>query len=285
METAGMSPSMRVRERIGTLLRQSSFETTARPRSVAETVDTPLAPGTSVYITALSGIGQEAVVAAALRLRQAGLNPVPHLAARFYARADALDALLRRLTGEAGVSDVLVIGGDIDHVAGPFASSLALLESGALLRHGIRRIGIAGYPEAHPRIPADALDTALAAKIAYAKEAGFAVRVVTQFCFAPEPIRHWLERFSAQFPGIPVHVGVAGPARISTLLKYSMACGIGPSLRALQRNRGLGKLLVDADPGAIVDALAPLELSIAQFHFFPFGGIRRTAQWVRDLAG
>ncbi len=284
MKATDVSPSMRVWERNSTLLLRSSFETTARPQSVAETIDAPLPRDASVYITALPGIGQDAVVAAAIRLRQAGLNPVPHLAARSYARADALDALLRRLTGEAGVSDLLVIGGDIDRAAGPFTSSLDLLESGALERHGIRRVGIAGYPEAHPRIPAEALEAALAAKIAYAKAAGIAVRVVTQFCFAPEPIRHWLKGFSARFPDIPVHVGVAGPARVSTLLKYSIACGIGSSLRALQRNRGLGKLLVEADPAALLHALAPSEQSISQFHFFPFGGIHRTAQWVRDLA-
>jgi methylenetetrahydrofolate reductase (NADPH) len=284
MEAAEISPSTRLGERIRRLLVRASFETTARPQSVTDVIEASLPRDASVYITALPGIGHDAVVSAAIRLRQAGLNPVPHLAARSFTGADELDGLLRRLTAEAGVSDLLVIGGDIDRPAGPFASSLDLLESGALARHGIRRVGVAGYPEPHPRLPAEIVEAALAAKIAHARATGIAVRVVTQFCFAPEPIRLWLERFSARFPDIPVHVGVAGPARASTLLKYGIACGIGSSLRALRRNHGLGKLLLESDPTPLIHALAPSEAKIAQFHLFPFGGIHRTAQWVRDFA-
>ncbi len=284
MEAAEVSPSTRLRERIGRLLLHASFETTARPQSVTDVIEASLPRDASVYVTALPSIGHDAVVRAAIRLRQAGLNPIPHLAARSFSGADEFDQLLRRLSAEAGVSDLLAIGGDIDRPAGPFTSSLDLLETGALARYGVRRIGIAGYPEVHPRIPSEILEAALAAKIAHARAAGMAVRVVTQFCFAPEPIRLWLERFSERFPDIPVHVGIAGPARASTLLKYGIACGIGSSLRALRRNHGLGKLLLESDPTPLIHALAPSEEKIAQFHLFPFGGIRRTAQWVRDFA-
>jgi methylenetetrahydrofolate reductase (NADPH) len=180
----------------------------------------------------------------------------------------------------------LLIGGDVDRARGPFASSLDVLQSGALSRHGIRRIGLAAYPEPHPRIPAIVLEDALAAKIARARDAGIAVHVVTQFCFSPEPIRAWLDRFSQRFPDIPAHVGLAGPARIGTLLKYGLACGIGPSLRALRRTAELGKLATQTDAAPIVMALLQDRAArsrIAQFHFFTFGGVGRTAEWLRDL--
>jgi len=254
---------------------------------VEEAAAASLPRGASVYITALPGDDADAVVGAAARLRRAGLNPVPHLGARYLASEQVLDALLRRLTAEAGVSQVLVIGGDTDHVSGPFASSLDLLRAGALSRHGIRRIGLAGYPEPHPRIAAAVLDAALADKISHAQKDGAEVYVVTQFCFSPDPIRTWVLRFARRFPGVPVQVGLAGPAHIATLLKYGLACGIGPSLRALRRNPSLGRLAAEASPAPIIEALAQdptLAPHVSQFHFFTFGGVRRTAAWIRDFA-
>jgi methylenetetrahydrofolate reductase (NADPH) len=263
-------------------LRAPSLETTARPQAISDALAAPLPRDASVYITALHGTAPDAVVAAAARLRRAGLNPVPHLGARYIASAGALDDLLCRLTLEAGVSQVLLVGGDIAQAEGPFAASLDVLRSGLLVRHGILRVGLAGYPEAHPRIPAAMLDAALAAKIAAARGAGHAVHIVTQFCFAAGPIAAWLARFGARFPDVPVHVGLAGPASVATLLKYGLACGIGPSLRALSRNRGLIRL-AEADPLPIMAALAQDAAAvarIAQFHFFTFGGVRRTAEWL-----
>jgi methylenetetrahydrofolate reductase (NADPH) len=272
---------------IADALRSASIETTARPASIDEVIATPLAPETSVYITALPSDQPEAVVTAAARLHRAGLNPVPHLGARYFIGGRELEEVLRRLTGEAAVNQVLVIAGDLDHARGPFSSSLSLLRAEMLEKFGIRYVGISGYPEGHPRISNNVVREALAAKIDWLRNAKLSPYVVTQFCFSPDPIRSWLSSFFGQFPDVPVHVGLAGPASVPTLLKYGLSCGVGTSLRALRRNINVGRLIIDATPREILRAIArdqSLSERIAKFHFFTFGGIRRTAKWLRELA-
>lgn len=270
------------RARISALIAGCSLESTAHRRSVADACAAPLACGTSVYVTALPGDTPGALIEAATRLRTAGLEPVPHLGARYFAGAGELDACLARLVAEAGVRQVLAIGGDIDRPRGSFASSRDLIATGLLEEHGIARVGLAAYPEGHKRIPGRMLDDELAAKIALLRERGLAPYVVTQFCFEAAPIEEFLTRFAADFPDVPVHIGLAGPAKVSTLLKYAAACGIGTSLRALSRRMSLGKLLTGSGPEPIISMLARnacASRQIARLHFFTFGGIRRTAEW------
>ncbi len=213
---------------------------------------------------------------------------MPHLGARYFASAAELDMCLARLVAEAGVRQVLAIGGDIDPPRGAFSSSRHLIATGLLEKHGIARVGLAAYPEGHARIPARILDEELAAKIASLRERSLAPYVVTQFCFEAATIETCLARLAANFPDVPVHVGLAGPAKASTLLKYAVACGVGTSLRALSRNLSLGKLLTEAGPEPIIAALgqdAQAARRIARLHFFTFGGITRTAEWAARFAG
>lgn len=274
------------RTRMSALLAGCSLESTAHQRSIAEACTASLAQGTDVYVTALPRDAPGAMIEAAIRLWKAGLNPVPHLGARYFAGATELDACLARLVAEAGVRQVLAIGGDIDRPRGSFASSRDLIMTGLLEKHGIARVGLAAYPEGHKRIPSKLLDEELAAKIAMLRERGRAPYVVTQFCFEAGPIEKFLTRFATDFPKVPVHVGLAGPAKVSALLKYAAACGIGTSLRALSRRMSLGKLLTESGPEAIIGALAcntDTSRQIARLHFFTFGGIRRTAEWAATL--
>jgi methylenetetrahydrofolate reductase (NADPH) len=272
----------------GVRLQSASLETTSRAASVDEAIGAQFAAGTCVYITALPRDQLRDGVAAAARLRRAGLNPVPHIGARYFRTPYEFEQTLARFAGEAGVDQALVIAGDIDHARGPFGSSLDLLRTGLLEKTGIRRIGLAGYPEGHPRVSDDALQQALATKIDRLRQVGLDAYVVTQFCFAPEPITAWLSRFSDRFPDVPVHVGLAGPASVSTLLRYGLSCGVGASLQALRRNMKLGRLLVEATPVPILDSIArnpAVAHRVARFHIFTFGGIRRTAEWLRTGAG
>ena len=180
-----------------------------------------------------------------------------------------------------------MIGGDVDRARGPFASSLELLQTGLLEKVGIRRVGLAAYPERHPRISSSVLDEVLATKIDWLHKAGLSAYVITQFCFSAQPILDWLSRFPLHFARIPVHVGLAGPAGVSTLLKYGLSCGVGPSLRALRRNKRLGKLLYEVDPAPIMRAIAQDQAAseyVTQFHFFTFGGVRRTAESIQEMA-
>src|SRR5262249_5902261 len=150
----------------------ASLELSSRDPGEIDACAELLEPGTSVYISMPPGQTYHGTVALAARLARAGFRPVPHVAARRIAGREALADYLARAAGEAGVDRALVIAGDSDRASGPFDSSLALLETGLFQRHGITRIGVAGYPEGHPRIPEAALENALAAKKSVARASG-----------------------------------------------------------------------------------------------------------------
>ena len=208
-----------------------------------------VAPGTHVYISAVAHRPLAEIVDAAARLRQAGLEPVPHLAVRNFADARELEAFLARLGGEADVHRLLVIAGDRDQPAGDFRRAVEVIDGGILQRHGIRDIGIAGYPDGHPRIPQHDLDVALADKIAAAEAVGIGVHIVTQFCFEPQAILAWVRRLRSFGMEHPVRIGLAGPTSLSTLLRLC------PALR--RARLGAGARPADrADAAAVRDVVA-----------------------------
>ncbi len=270
---------------IAELLRGYSLELAPRGELELDHYRAVLPPGQTVYVASVAGRPLAPTIATAAGLRRNGFNPVPHIAARRMASAAALENFLARLHGEAGVDDVLVVAGDEPKPLGPFADSAALLESGLLARHGIRRVGIAGYPGGHPRIAADALRAALPRKVAAAREAGLEPRIVTQFCFEPDRIVAWTRQTSRELDGVPIHIGLAGVAGRATLLKFAQRCGVTASLRMLRSHRkALIELISTATPAEAIAALAAERAKENGFrpaglHLFPFGGVERTVQW------
>jgi len=268
------------RRAILALLAGASLELSSRDPAEIDACAGLLEPGTPVYISLPPGQTYHGTVALAARLARAGFRPVPHVAARRIAGREALDDYLARAAGEAGVDSALLIAGDSDRAGDAFDSSLALLETGLFQRHGIAHIGVAGYPEGHPRIAASVLETALAAKKAFARRAGLELAVVTQFCFEAEPILSWTARMKGH--GLPVRVGLAGPASLPRLLRFAVRCGVGNSVRALKgRPQAITRLLVEAGPEGVVRNLARhASPPITGVHFFCFGGLMRTAHWL-----
>jgi methylenetetrahydrofolate reductase (NADPH) len=245
--------------------------------------------GTHVYVSAVPKRPALEAIDAATQLREAGLEPVPHLAVRNFATAGDLDDFLARMSGEAAVRRVLVIAGDRDPPAGDFHSSLEVIDSGALQRHGITEIGIAGYPDGHPRVSEQDLDRALAHKLRAAEATGMAVHIVTQFGFDAPAIVKWLVRLRDFGVEHPVRVGLAGPTNLSTLLRYAQRCGVRASAQGLARQAGLVRqLFAMSAPDALVRALARTRtdrhLGEIAPHFFSFGGLARTARWAQGAA-
>ena len=271
------------RRSIQALLAGASLELSSRDPAEIDACADLLEPGTAVTISMPPGQTYHGIVALATRLKRAGLRPVPHVAARRIASRDALDQYLARAAGEASVDSALVIAGDRDRASGPFESSLGLLETGLFQRHGIAHVGVAGYPEGHPKIAETALVTALAAKKVLARHAGLDLQVVTQFCFESEPILVWAAKMKEH--GLPVRVGLSGPASLPRLLRFAMLCGIGNSVRALKaRPQAITRLLVEAGPEAMVRDIAHRSgPPVAGVHFFCFGGLIRTARWLRAV--
>ena len=177
----------------------------------------------------MPGESEERLVAAAAQVRRSGLVPVPHLVARNIESASAFDGLLSRLVGEAALDRALVLGGDRDKPAGAFDSSLQLIQTDLLQKHGIKRISLACYPEGHPRIADEVLAAALSAKLAASAAAGLEVWLTSQFCFDADAIIGFLRKLRERGVALPFRVGVAGPAKRATLVKYAMMCGVGHS--------------------------------------------------------
>jgi methylenetetrahydrofolate reductase (NADPH) len=267
-----------------TLLDNYSIEVTARDADAARTCASVLRPGTEVYIAFTRASSHAAMPGIAAGLRAAGLVPVPHLVARSFSNYTHFSDLCARLH-DAGADAALVIGGDQDRPVGPFQSALDLLRSGALTRHGFRRIGLACYPEAHRRIDREKLDAALDDKLAAVAADGMAPWLVSQFCLDAAPIVAMAETLRARGIAAPLRIGVAGPTDRRTLWKYALACGIGASIHALGSHADvLRDLLVRDTPDALIADLARAlagcgELGIAGLHVFSFGGVAGAAEW------
>lgn len=270
-------------------LRGFSLEVSARDTRAIDSAAELLPAGTEIYLNWIPGDTHHRTIAAAAKLRRAGLTPVPHVAARFLSGFTQLADFVARLAGEAEVRQALTIGGDRDKPAGAFDSSVQVLATGLFAKHGFQRIGIAGYPEGNPRIAPAAIQAALAAKLDHLRQQGIAPYIATQFCFEAKPILAWLRDLRAGGVDVPVRVGLAGPASITTLMKFGLRCGVGNSVRALAlRGPAIAHLLNEVGPDVIVRELAIANtgdptLGIAGIHLFSFGGLQRTAEWAQSF--
>ena len=271
------------------MLRNYSIEVHPGDSSALNAAQARLSPGTEVFLTWIPGTDPIEIVGAARQLRRAGLLPVPHIGARHIESAAQLEQLAARLVSEAAVDRILLIGGDRAQPAGPYDSSLAVMQGEIFQNRGISRIAVAGFPEGNPNIPDSVLHEALLAKVNFAARTGLRLSVVTQFCFAAEPIVAWLQRIRSEGINNPVRVGLAGPASATTLVRYALRCGIGNSLHVLTEHPSFAKLLIDKGPTPIIRDIAvqaaagrngSLPLGIAGLHFFVFGGFGKTVDWI-----
>ena len=275
--------------RIAGLVNRYSLEVSSRSARDLDACRTHLERGSDVYINFIAGDDLAAKVRCASALRASGFRPVPHIGARHLKSASQLDDLLARLAGEAGVDRALLIAGDASQPAGPFESSLAVLATGYFPKHGFRAAGFAGYPEGHPQIAEAALGQALAAKLALAAAQGIEPFLVTQFCFEPGAVTAWLAALRRNGIAVPVRIGLAGPANVATLVRFAIRCGVTNSIRALtSRPDRFMRLVSDSAPDGLIRGIAEgtgadLLEGIAGVHFFPFGGVAKTARWANAL--
>ena len=269
--------------RAATLIRHCSIELSPRDEFAGEALRRLLDPATAVFVSHPPSVTYHDIVGACARLRRAGFDPVPHVAARKLASFTQANDFLARARAEANVDRILLIGGDNSPV-GPFRSSLDLLATGVVERNNVAHASFGGYPEGHPAIDTKTLDAAMQAKVALARKAGLDVTLVTQFGFEAAPILRWIAAQREQGVDCPVHVGIAGPATVATLAKFAIRCGVGASLRALARGHAaFARILVEAEPDTLLDEIFAGETenaTIAGLHLFTFGGVRRTASWI-----
>ncbi|MEO5764780.1 MAG: metFprotein [Casimicrobiaceae bacterium] len=280
----------RIKASLVRLMQDFSIELTPREsRDVGPLVD-HLPCGTRVYIARVRTSSARDTLETAARIRREGMSPVPHLAARLIRDEPELAAMLKALAEDAGVTDVLLVGGSVDPPVGRFDSVMQLLDTGLFARHGIATVRVAGHPEGSPDILPGMLDEALRAKNAFAVRTAQALRITTQFCFDAAPILEWERRVRHAGNRLGVDVGLAGLASLPALVRHARFCGVGPSLGALLRQTGrMARLASAVAPGDVLTTLARERLAdpaskIERVHFFPFGSFYATAAWAGALA-
>lgn len=270
-----------------------SIEVMPRTAEKVEDFRDILPAGTRVYIAHIDGTGIDDMVATAARIAGQGFPVMPHFPARSIPDAATLADWIARYRGEAGIDQALLLGGGIATPRGDFHSSMQLVETG--LFDGFKRLHVAGHPEGNRDIDPDGGDAmvmeALRWKQSYTERTDAKVAMATQFAFEAAPIIAWADRLQAEGIRIPIHVGVAGPAKLQTLIRFAVACGVGPSLKVLQkRAMDVTKLVLPYTPAEVLADLAAHKAArpdslIEQVHVFPLGGIRTAAQWVTENTG
>jgi methylenetetrahydrofolate reductase (NADPH) len=270
-----------------------SIEVMPRTAEKVEDFRAILPPGTRVYIAHIDGTAIEDMVGTAKRLSGQGFRVMPHFPARSIPDRATLADWIARYRGEAGVTQGLILAGGRREPMGAFASSMDLLETG--LFGGFERLHLAGHPEGNRDIDPDGSERmvmeALRWKQAFAERTDARVALATQFCFDAQPVIAWVNRLRAEGIDLPVHIGIAGPAKLQTLIKFAIACGVGPSLQVLQKRAiDVTKLLLPYEPDEVVDALATHKTAhpgfgIEQVHLFPLGGITAAATWANTRTG
>ena len=276
-------------EAIAALARAASVEMTWRDVAELDACRSLLAPGTEVFASFLPGQTWRQLMETCVAIREAGFEPVPHIPVRQVADAEALRQLATDLVAQAQVQRVLLIAGDVPIPVGPFSATLDALQNGALAECGIRRVVVAGHPEGHPTLAVDALKRIERDKVAFAESHGLELTFLTQFLFDAAPFLAWARGLRADAVRARLVVGLTGPAALSTLVRYAIRCGVGPSIRALTaKPASFAQLVGERGPENIVRAVAAAgiagEIDNFGIHLYSFGGLTRTCAWMRAVA-
>ena len=248
---------------------------------------------TRVYIAHLETENIATMIATAKRINEEGFTVMPHIPARIIKNEMVLNDWISMYQNEAGVDEALLLAGGSTKPVGDYDSSIQLIESGLFDKAGFKRLHIAGHPEGSKDIDPDGgmknVSEALSWKQEFSNRTDAAMAIATQFCFDADVVNKWAKNIKDAGIDIPIHIGIAGPAKLQTLLKFSVECGIGASIKILTRRaKDLTKLLLPYKPTKMLNDLSEYKskdptLNIQQVHFFPIGGIKQTTDWLEEV--
>ena len=276
-------------------LKNFSIEVMPRTASKIENFKELLPQNTRVYVAHIEGTPINEMIDTAKRLTDEGYNVMPHFPARIIESKEVLVNWIDRYKNEAGVKDALLLAGGVNQPYGEFHSSMDLLDTGEFDKAGFKNLHVAGHPEGNMDIDTDGktknVDSAISWKQEFSQKTDANMAITTQFCFESGPVIEWADRMASMGIDIPIHIGVAGPAKLQTMIKFSMACGVGASLRVLKRRaKDVTKLLLPFKPDQFLTELAEYKalnpnFLITNVHFFPLGGIKTNANWTIENGG
>jgi methylenetetrahydrofolate reductase (NADPH) len=270
-----------------------SIEVTPNAAAKIDNFSDVLPNNTRIYIAHIEGTPIEDMVKTAKRITEEGFVPMPHFPARIIKNENVLSEWINQYASEANVEEALVIAGGANNPYGNFDSSIQLIETGIFDKANFKRIHVAGHPEGNKDIDPDKsnknVNKALSWKNEFAKRTDAKIAIATQFCFDSNTVIKWANDIHAMGIDLPIHIGIAGPAKLQTLLRYSIECGVGASIKILQKRAlDLTKLLMPYEPTTIISELAEYkenhnDFNIEQVHFFPLGGTKTTAKWAKEF--
>ena len=279
-------------DQLKNFLADFSIEVMPRTASKIESFKEILPQNTRVYIAHIEGVPIEEMVETAKRISGEGFAVMPHFPARIIKDQHTLEDWINRYQNEAGIEQALLLAGGVTNPHGDYTSSMQLVETELFEKYNFKHLHFAGHPEGNKDIDPDSsnknIDQALSWKQKFQERTDINLALTTQFCFEASPVIEWADSLIKNGIDIPVHIGVAGPAKLQTLIKFSIACGVGPSLRVLQkRAKDVKKLLLPFEPNDFLETLAEHKkanpsFNITNVHFFPLGGINVNASWIKN---
>jgi methylenetetrahydrofolate reductase (NADPH) len=265
---------------LGELLKRPRLEVFP-VKGIEEEIAAHVPSGATITITSSPSRGLDTTIELAAALARQGFDVVPHLAARLVFDVGHLERLLGTLR-EVGVSDALVIGGDVKEPVGSFAGAFDLLTAMAQLGHDLQAIGIAGYPESHPFISDEQTIEAMFDK------APLATYIVSQLCFDPAVIAGWIAAVRERGVDLPVYIGIPGAVSRARLLRISTKIGVGESARFLRGHRSvIARLFLRGTYGSsnlingLLTQLRDDSSSVRGFHIYTFNELEKTELWRR----
>ena len=275
-------------------LNDFSIEVTPRAVAKIENLSELIPPETLVYIAHIEGTPIDEMVKTAKKINDQGYVTMPHFPARIIKDKNTLKDWISRYQNEANVNNALLLGGGVKKPYGDYDSSIQLIESELFDIAGFNKLYFAGHPEGNKDIDPDGstnnIDEALSWKNDFRNRTDADMAITTQFCFDSKTVINWANDIKNKGIDIPIHIGIAGPAKLQTLLRYSIECGVGASIKILQKRAlDLTKLLLPYKPTNILSELAEYkfnnpDLNIEKVHFFPLGGVKQVSKFVRDIA-
>ena len=272
----------------------SNFSIEVMPRTAKKIDDFGriLPKKTTVYVAHLEDTPIEEMFFTCKRLISEGMAPMPHIPARIIQNAGELEDWVKEYSS-LGVNQSLLLAGNGKSPKGELFNSIQMLQTGIFEKHAFKKIQIAGHPEGNKDIDKDGTlektINALKAKQKFALNTKLQIGITTQFCFDLRPVMEWLKVLEREQINLPISLGLAGPTRLQTLIKYAIMCGVGPSISVLKkRAKDLTKLLLPFEPTEMVDTLNSynknkLFKNVHSLHFFPLGGIEASAAFARNI--
>ena len=270
-----------------------SIEVTPRAAAKIDNFAELIPKGTLIYIAHIEGTPIDEMVATAKKINEQGFSPMPHFPARIIKDKNVLQDWISKYKNEANVKNGLLIAGGANKPYGEYDSSIQLIESELFDKADFQNLHIAGHPEGSMDIDPDGstknVDQALSWKNEFSKRTDAKMAITTQFSFDADSVIRWANNVKESGIDIPIHIGIAGPAKLQTLLRYSIECGVGASIKIIQkRAMDLTKLLLPYKPTNIITELATHKannpsFNIEKVHFFPLGGIKQVSDFIKEI--